>query len=64
MVDNITEDEIYCARINFLVKMVRVTYDKAQKAKDQNNTTQYNKHRNKYLEYKNELAELRDKVAV
>jgi len=63
MVDNITENELYCSRINFLVKMVRVTYDKAQKEKDKGNTTQYNKYRNKYLEYKNELAELRE-VAV
>ncbi len=60
MVDNITENDLYVSRVNFLVKSVRQYYDKAQKAKDKGNTKQYEKLYNKYLTYKNELAELRE----
>jgi hypothetical protein len=59
MIDNITENDLYVSRVNFLVKEVRRIYDKAQKAKDQGNDIQYNKQYNKFLQYKNELAELR-----
>lgn len=63
MRDDITEDYLYVERVNFLVKAVRQFYDNAQKEKDKGNTIKYNKFYKKYLEYKNELAELRE-VAV
>jgi hypothetical protein len=60
MIDNITENDLYVSRVNFLVKSVRQYYDKAQKAKDQGNTKQYEKFYKKYLTYKNELTALRE----
>jgi hypothetical protein len=60
MIDNITENDLYVSRVNFLVKEIRRIYDKAQKAKDQGNTKQYEKFYNKYIVYKTELAELRE----
>jgi len=60
MIDNITENDLYVSRVNFLVKTVRQYYDKAQKAKDQNNMKQYEKLYKKYITYKNELTALRE----
>ena len=56
------DQELYVSRINFLVKIVRQTYDQSQKAKDTGKTDKYNKLYNKYLVFKSELETLRKEV--
>jgi hypothetical protein len=58
--DDITENELMVARKNFLIKETRRLFDLAQKEKDKGNTEKFNKHYNKFREYKIELEELKE----
>jgi len=60
--DNITENELYVARINFLVKEVRHTFEQALKEKDKGNIEKYQKFHSKFVEYKTELKQLREVI--
>lgn len=58
--DEITDDELMVARKNFLIKETRRLFDLAQKEKDKGNQEKFEKHYNKFREYKIELEQLKE----